>query len=481
MSTGHPAQLVLAAKLILAAFVIHSCTAAEQEGIPEEPNFIILFTDDQRYDALGFSGNPNVSTPNLDSLCREGVYFSQACVTTSICSPSRAALLTGRFGSANGVVSVGRNVGLNPGEKTLFHYLNDQDYLTGMVGKWHLEDTPEACGFGYSSFFEGNGTYYNRKFFTGEAMDTATGFIEDHNVLQSIGFMHSAIRQGKPFALFHCTQIPHMDHTFDWDVKESTQEAYRRLNLVPPASWKDDLEGKPGYLEKSRSRQRALYYGYNDRDSLVNHLERYYASITELDASLGRLFRFLADNKLDRNTYIFFMSDNGWFLGDHNFTSKVLGYEESIRVPFAITGPGIAPERNEALVLNIDIAPTILELAGLDIPGNMQGASLVSLLMGETEQVRSAIFYEAPESNLGSYPLYAIRTRDWKYIQTYDNKDPSRLIFEEIYHLGEDPFEMNNLAGDGSMADKLDDFSRMVAGYRDFVAGSGDSNESKGH
>jgi arylsulfatase A-like enzyme len=335
-----------------------------------------------------------------------------------------------------------------------------------MVGKWHLQNTPDECGFGFASCFEGNGAYYGREFLTRGRKDTAAGYIEDHNVDQSLAFIRSAIKEGRPFALFHCTQVPHMDHTFDWDVRDSTLEIYARRPLEPPANWKDDLEDKPDYLAGSRSRQRALYYGYNDRDSVVGHMGRYYASITELDASLGRLFSFLRKNSLFNHTYIIFMSDNGWFLGDHTFTSKVLAYEESIRVPFAIAGPGIPPGRSDALVLNIDIAPTVLDLAKINVPDNMQGTSLVPLMRGAVEEVRDEIFYEAPESNLGSYPLYAIRTKEWKYIQTYDDQDPSMLIFEEIYHLADDPHEMKNLAGDGTAGEMMDEFSGKVDLYR---------------
>jgi arylsulfatase A-like enzyme len=463
MKKGSP---VMIPGLIL---VLSSCLSLEKQDIPEDPNFIILFTDDQRYDALGFAGNPFISTPNLDSICREGYYFTQACVATSICSPSRAALLTGRFGSANGVVSVGNDMGLKKGERTLFQYLQERDYLTGIVGKWHLGNEPGSCGFGFTSYFKANGTYYGREFMSGGQKEIADRFIEDHLVDQSISFVESALKTDRPFALFHCTQIPHMDHNFDWDVRDSTQAIYTRRDLQPPASWKDDLEGKPAYLENSRSRQRALYYGYRDQDSLMNHLERYYASITELDASLGKLFRFVRKNKLQGSTYIIFMSDNGWFLGDHNFTSKVLAYEESIRVPFAINGPGITPGASDALVMNVDIAPTVMALAGMDIPGNMHGFSLLPLMQGEVGEVRDVIFYEAPESNLGSYPLFAIRTKEWKYIQTYDNQDASRLIFQEIYHLKDDPHEMNNLAGEADMKEMMEMFSGKVNLYRNSI------------
>jgi arylsulfatase A-like enzyme len=459
------------ARTLLVVLALNACTRAERSGPHQNPNFIILFTDDQRFDALWVAGNPYIFTPNLDSICREGCYFSQACVVTSICSPSRAALLSGRYGSSNGVVSVGRNQGLNPDEKTLFQYLEDRQYLTGMVGKWHLEEEPGSCGFGFTSYFEGNGSYYGREFMTRGSLDTAYWFIEDYNVDQSISFIESALKKDKPFALFHCTQVPHMDHTFDWDVLDSTQAIYARRSLEPPANWKDDLEGKPDYLKSSRSRQRALYYGYNDRDSLINHMERYYSAITELDASLGRLFSFLREKNLGQSTYIVFMSDNGWFLGDHTFTSKVLAYEESIRVPFAIAGPGIPPGKSDALVLNIDIAPTVLELAGMDIPENMQGCSLLPVMKGSARQVRDEIFYEAPESNLGSYPLYAIRTKDWKYIQTYDIQDPTRLIFEELYHLEDDPHEMKNLVPDRKLEDLRDQFSRKIDFYRVHLKG----------
>jgi len=271
-----PGQLIIFL-IILSAAV--SCQKNAPEGFSEHPNFIILYTDDQRFDALGFSGNDAIATPNLDSICRDGVYFPQACVTTSICCPSRAALMTGRYGSANGVVSVG-HVGIHPDERTLFHYLKEEQYATGVVGKWHLTNPPDSCGLDYYAYFMGNGPYYNRVFNVMGKTDTASCFIEDYNVDRSIEFIRSALEDNKPFALFHCTQLPHMDNHFDWDVREETQEMYRKRDLQPPSNWKDDLGGKPGYLEQSRSRQRALYYGYNDRDSLINHLERYYSAIT---------------------------------------------------------------------------------------------------------------------------------------------------------------------------------------------------------
>ena len=443
-------------------------SCSKKENAENQPNFIILFTDDQRFDALGIAGNKNISTPVLDSLCAQGMYFSQACVATSICSPSRAAVLTGRFGSANGVVSVGRE-GLHEQESTVFQYLKDAGYMTGIVGKWHLKNAPGSCGFDFSSYCLGNGTYYGRKYVHQDTEIIAETFIEDHNTNQSLTFIELSLKANKPFALFHCTQIPHMDHNFDWDVKETTQQLYHDRNLNPPPNWRDDLVNKPEYLLSSRSRQRALMYGYRDKDSLINHMERYYAAISEMDAALADLFSYLQNKELDTKTYILFMSDNGWFLGEHTFTSKVLAYEESIRVPFAVIGPGITSARSDALVMNIDIAPTMLDLAGLEVPSNMHGKSLVPILRGEISDVRNEIFYEAPESNLGSYPLFALRTKEWKYIQTYDNQDPSQLIFEEIYDLENDPYEINNLLGEEGITEKRAAFAGTIQGYRESI------------
>jgi len=419
--------------------------ASSARGRKGQPNFIFILTDDQRHDAMGCAGNKFIHTPNIDSLAARGVRFDKAFVTLSICSPSRAACLTGRYGSATGVTSVPGI--LNKDERTICHYLKDAGYRTGLVGKWHLGNSPAECGFDSAEFFVSNGTYYNRKVLKGDTKITAKGYIENYNTQKAIEFLEKG---SSPFMLWLCTQVPHMDHTFDWPAREETLAKYDRSKMPLPETWQDDLKGKPVYLAEERNRKQALRYGYNKEENIRRHFQRYYAAITEMDTALGRVLDAVDRLGLRDNTYILFMGDNGWFMGEHGFTSKVLPYEESIRVPMIIAGPGIERRMDSNLVLNIDVAPTILELAQVGVPENMHGSSLVPLLRSKDVNWRRSFLYEAPTPSLGSQPLFALRTCHYKLVQTYDADGPQRAVFEELYDLEKDPKEMSNVIDEPS-------------------------------
>jgi len=429
---------------VLSSFVVGRQSEGRGREVvtkPDRPNFIFILTDDQRHDAMGCAGNPLVRTPNIDSLAARGVRFENAFVTLSICSPSRAACLTGRYGSATGVTSVPGT--LKENEKTVAHYLKDARYRTGMVGKWHLGNSPAECGFGSATFFRSNGTYYNRKVLKNDEPSTAEGYIEDYNAQRAIEFLYNG---SSPFLLWLCTQVPHMDHTFDWPAREETLVRYDESQMPVPETWQDDLQGRPAYLKEGRNRKQALRYGYDKAENIRRHFKRYYAAITEMDAAIGRVLEAVDRLGLRDNTYILFMGDNGWFMGEHAFTSKVLPYEESIRVPMIIAGPGIEPATDSHLVLNIDLAPTILELAQIGIPQNMHGSSLLRLLKDKETNWRESFLYEAPTPSLGSRPLLALRTQRYKLVQTFDVDEPSRVVFEELYDLQQDPKETKSLA-----------------------------------
>ena len=433
------------ARLGLAASGLPTALRAA-EGKPLMPNLIFILTDDQRFDALGCV-NPLVQTPTMDALAKRGVLFRNAFVATSICSPSRACCLTGRYGSANGVPGLGMS--LHRGEVTFAQLLRKSGYQTGYVGKWHLKwPKPKAAGFDDVTYFESNGPHYNRKVTERGRKTVAKGYIEDYLADQSVRFIERAAGAGKPFVLHHATQIPHMDHRFSWPAKAQTLARYPLDKMPVPRSWRDDLSGKPPYLKTGRNYTRAQEtYGYTDPAAIRRHCQAYWASITEMDAALGRIVAALDRLGIRDDTWIILMGDNGWFLGEHGFTSKVLPYEESIRVPFIVSGPGLKGETRDELILNADVAPTFLNLAGLPIPENMHGRSLLPLLRGERVTWRQSILYEAPKPELGSWPLVAVRTDRWKYIQTCAIRDPAKLVFEELYDLQADPHEMTNLAG----------------------------------
>jgi len=418
------------------------------------PNFLFLFTDDQRFDALGCADNPRIHTPNLDALAARGVRFDRAFVTLSICSPSRAACLTGRYGSRNGVTALGQ--ALRKGERTFAHRLKEAGYRTGFVGKWHVRDRPAACGFDFATYFESNGPHYNRRVTTGTRRHVAPGYIEDYSAARSVEFMRAASNADEPFVLWHCTQVPHMNSRFTWEARDETLARYDPGKLPVPRTWKDDLRGRPPYLKQSRFYTRAQeIYGYDEADAIRRHVRRYYAAITDMDAAVGTLLGALDRLGLRDNTYVIFLSDNGWALGDHGMTSKVLPYEPSIRVPMIVAGPGLTARVDSHLVLNADVAATMLDLAGLAVPGNLHGRSLVPLLRGKSVEWRKSFLYEAPTAVLGSRPLLAVRTERWKYVRTYDGKElraGAKPSFEELYDLQADPDEVNNLAADPTHA-----------------------------
>ena len=437
--------------------------AQDTQGNNPSPNFIIIYSDDQRYDALGCQFEGKAITPHLDDLCASGMYFENACVTLSICSPSRAALLTGRYGQANGVTTVGK-VSLNKGEKTFAQLLKAKGYQTGMVGKWHLADSPQSLGFDYARYFSSNGPWYNRTVTEAGKQKVAQGFIEDYNARKAIEFLESTKDSTSPYLLFYCPQLPHLDNHFAWDVTDEALAMYDHQAIELPKNWPDKaLEGKPGYLREGRHRQQALSYGYHYPDTLREQTKRYYAAITEMDAAMGRVLQKVKELPNADNTYVIFMSDNGWFIGDHLFTSKVLAYEASMRVPLVITGPGIEPGNNQDLVLNIDIFPTLLDILGEDIPSKLHGQSLLKPLKQQRwPEKRNHIYYQAPTPQLGSQPLAALRTDRYKYIETYQKENLQEIIFRELYDLENDPHELTNLAAEEAHQDLVKQFSQTL-------------------
>ncbi len=417
------------------------------------PNLIFLFIDDLRFDALGCAGNPIIQTPHLDRLAEQGVRFRNAFVTLSICGPSRAAVLTGRYGSSTGVTN---NVGrLKASETTFAERLQQAGYRTGFVGKWHISTRkPAQCGFDDVVSFHSNGPHFGRRVIDHGQPTVAEGFIEDYLARRAVDFIEAGDGR-QPFVLHLCTQVPHMNHHFDWTPRAKTLALYPREKMPLPVTWQDELAAKPPYLKTARSRTKALEYGYDDPAKIREHFRRYYGAITDTDAALGHLFEAVDRLGLRENTYIVAMGDNGWMIGDHGFTSKVLPYEPSIRVPLIVAGPGIDPAVRDELVLNIDVMPTLLAMAGVEVPPNVHGRSLMPLVLGKSPAWREAFFYEAPDAQLGSQPLRAVRDRRWKYIKTEPSASVSPVGFEELYDLQNDPNEMHNLAGQAEHAETL--------------------------
>jgi arylsulfatase A-like enzyme len=300
------------------------------------PNFLFILTDDQRHDAMGCAGNPHIRTPNLDALAARGMRFRNGFVTLSICSPSRAACLTGNYGSVNGVTVLG--AGLSRGQATFAHRLKQQGYRTGQIGKWHIATRPGECGFDASD---------GRPSGDGERSAPGAGSPpprierggEDAKAARAIQFLRDAAKRDQPFLLWLCTNVPHMP----WNPRKETLALYDEGKLPVPGNHTDDLAGKPAYLKTNRNRKNGQAMGYGEGDGIRKQKRQYYAAITDMDTSMGKVLADLDRLGLRDNTYVFWMGDNGWLLGEHGFSSKVLPYEPSIRVPFLVAGPGVRP------------------------------------------------------------------------------------------------------------------------------------------
>jgi len=455
----------------LSAILILSFTycGKRNQKIIEHPNIIFIYTDDQRQDAAGFNANDVIYTPALDKLAKQGIRFNNACVVMAFCSPSRAALLTGRYGSANGVLKLGSD--LNPDEKTIAHYLKNAGYSTAISGKWHIGRPPSECGFDFHVYFEGNGDYFNRK-----TIDMGTELrpeihCDEYCVNRSVDFLKEAVKNDKPFFLFHNTQLPHMNHEHKWPAQPETKAKYNQADMPVAENRLDDLSNKPEYLKTVRNLTQAKKYGYPDVDAIQSHTLDYYSVISEMDDFLGKLLSTVEELGLRENTYIFFMSDNGWMLGEHGFTSKVLPYQASTSVPLFVVGPDIKPGENNDVVLNIDFLPTILELADVQLPENIHGESVLPILQNKNVEWREHFIHEGIEGFGGIKPHLAVIGSDYRYIETYADRTLSSVNFVELYDMKKDPLEMNNLARDSSMKTVVENLKQKIERHKKEVLG----------
>lgn len=408
---------------------------------PKQPNFIILLVDDQRWDAFSYAKTTYFSTPSLDAFAKRGLYFPNAFVTLSICSPSRAAILSGQYGSKNGVMNM--NSRLRSEEHALGNRLKNAGYQTAVFGKWHLPNKPKSLGFEHEFIFNGITNYWDVDFRENGADFKSKGFVDQVTVDKTIEYLRS--RNGKPFFVFVNTFAPHMDKNYDWPIDPETSNSLTKKEAPIPVDWNTDFSGKPAYLASNRPHTRALEYGYDQPDSIRNHVFKYALANEAMDRSINSLLNYLSEEKLTENTYVIVLGDNGWFMAEHGLTSKVLAYEESIRIPFFVVGPDVRSTKSEEMVLNIDIFPTILDLAGIKIPKETDGESLKKVVFNGKALNRKSIFYEAPLPVHGTYPHYAIRTAEWKYIVTYDISNPEKIYFEELYNIQKDHKELQNV------------------------------------
>ena len=442
------------------------------------PNIVFVMTDDHAAHAVSAYGSRVNQTPSLDRLAREGMLFSNAFVTNSICTPGRAAILTGLYSHKNGVPVFNRFDGSQP---TLPKLLQAAGYHTGMIGKWHLGSNP--TGFDRWEILPGQGAYLDPILYTATGEKTYTGrYATDVITDLGIGFIRERPRD-RPFLLMLHHKAPHRAWTPDerhrrmfesrvipepptlWDGYETRADALREnrqrvaddltrrdLKLEPPpgltpeerAAW---LSVKPTEVEVVRDGKAAILKSDTlARYKYQRYMQDYLACVQSVDDNLGRLLDFLKRSGLERDTIVVYTSDQGFFLGDHGLYDKRFMYEESLRIPLLVRWPALVrpASRTEGLALNVDFAPTFLEAAGVAVPAAMQGRSLLPLLRGELPATwRNAIYYRYyhDPGHHDTRAHYGVRTRSHKLIYYWTKQQ------WELFDLRADPQELRNLYG----------------------------------
>jgi arylsulfatase A-like enzyme len=423
----------------------------QQAAEKKQPNIIFLLTDDHRADAMGCAGNPIIQTPNMDDLAAGGVRFKNAFVTTSICASSRASIFTGQWTSRHGIKDFATHFTEEALAQTYPMLLSRAGYRIGFIGKYGVgpkKDLP-IDKYDYWKGFPGQGRYENKDE-NGNYKHLTQTMGE-----QAIEFLQGC-SQDRPFCLSVSFKAPHVQDSdprqFIYDRAYS--ELYKDVTIPEPETAHPRyFDALPEFLRKSEARRR-WQIRFPDNEKFQESVRSYYRLITGVDVVIGKIHDQLKQLRLDDNTIIMLMGDNGFYLGDYGLAGKWFPHELSIRVPLLVYDPRADKKlcglTLDQMALNVDIAPTILELAHQDIPEQMQGRSLVPLLKGKKPQWRTEFFYEHPFEHKTIAKSKALRTQRFKYA-LYTDYD-----YEQLYDLENDPAETINLAKDDKYKKTLD-------------------------
>ena len=404
-------------------------------------NVVLVLTDDHRHDALGFLGHPFLETPHLDALAREGVHFKNAFVTTALCSPSRATILTGRYAHRHRVVD--NNHPVPPGTVFFPQYLQGAGYETAFVGKWHMGgegDDPQP-GFDHWVSFRGQGTY--RPSPDGLNVDgrrvPQKGYITDELTDYALAWLEKRTGE-RPFFLYLSHKAVHADFV---PAERHAGRYQGRPFPTPPTLDPPSPEAAwPRWTQDQRNSWHGVGFPYHSHLDVAEYYRRYLETLVGVDDSLGRVVEVLHRRGWLDRTMIVYMGDNGFAFGEHGLIDKRTAYEESMRIPLLVRAPrvrglGVV----EKLVANLDVAPTLLDAAGLRPPPGLDGQSVLPLLRGEGVAWRRELLYEYFwERNYPQTPtIHALRGERYKYVRYHGLWD-----LDELFDLAADPHESRN-------------------------------------
>jgi arylsulfatase A-like enzyme len=430
---------------ILALALLLSPSTSPGSSAPQRPNLLFIVTDDQRWDALGCVQQeqgekarfPWFKTPHLDRLAAEGARFRNAFVVHSLCSPSRATFLSGQYGRLNGVLNNSTHFPSNSVNQASL--LRTAGYKTAYIGKFHMALQANRPGFDYVASYTSQGDYFGSRFLVNGVPEKPAGWVDDVATDYALQFIGT--NRTQPWLMMLGYKTPHTPR----QPPDRARARFAGERLRPATSSK----ALPTYGRGQRA-FRGEETGNphetdTDSEGSDDYLLNYFRCLSAIDDNIGRILNGLDSSNLASNTVVVFASDNGYFLGEHGLGDKRAAYEESMRIPLILRYPATvrAGILIDQLVLNLDLAPTFLELGGVDAPKTLQGRSWLPLLAGQTRDWRASFLFEYFfEPNLPATPaMAAVRTPAAKLI-VYPEHDS----WTELFDLKSDPFELHNLA-----------------------------------
>ncbi len=503
-----------------------ACQPQEEKKETKRPNILFIMSDDHAYQAISAYSTKLIQTPNIDRLATEGMLFTNACVTNSICAPSRAVILTGKHSHLNGKID--NRFPFDTTNVTFPQILHDQGYQTAMFGKLHFGNNPK--GFDQFKILPGQGTYYNPDFITkDEGRVKVEGYTSDIITDMTLNWLETERKEDAPFLLMYLHKAPHrewlpaerhykdfLNRTFEepetlFDDYEGRGTAAKtaEMNLLTHMNWAGDSKIPPEVMDelgipetarwdkkaferevaRQSPEQRAAWskayapmieefkknYPNMSTEDLMRwryqrYMQDYLGSIAAVDEGVGKVLDYLEANGLAENTVVVYTSDQGFYLGEHGWFDKRFIYDESFKTPLLVRWPGVIQPGsvNTQMVQNLDFAQTLLGVAGIEAPADMQGENLLPLFKGETENFREAVYYHYYE-----YPSvhmvkrhYGIVTEDYKLVHFYYDVDEW-----ELYDRKKDPQELKSVYDDPAYADVVskltDDLAALRVKYKD--------------
>lgn len=492
-------RLSAAPALLAAIACLGAANPPRRANPPKRPNIVFIFSDDHAYQAISAYGDPRklIETPNIDRIAREGARFDRCVVTNSICGPSRATVLTGKYSHENGFYN-NTNSRFDGSQTTFPKLLRAAGYQTALIGKWHLVSAP--TGFDHYEILPGQGVYYNPPMIRDGERTAHQGYVTDLIADLSLDWLKKRDKS-KPFLLMVQNKAPHRpwdpsvrnlnfdadrsypepdtlfddyrgrgkaEHSQDMTIAETMND--RDLKLVAPAGldaeqrklWNAYYEPRNQAFRNKKLQGRDLVrWKYN------RYMHDYLACIKSVDDNVGRLLKYLDDEKLTDDTLVVYTSDQGFYLGEHGWFDKRWIFEESLRTPLVVRFPGeVKPGSvHRELVSNLDFAETFLDVAGAKIPEGMRGRSLLPILRGETpKDWRKSIYYHYYE-----YPAehrvrrhYGVVTDRYKLVRFYGDD----IDEWELFDLQTDPKELSNVIDAPGYAKIRDELKAELARLR---------------